>query len=101
MQSQFNLKRNALIAIATAYLIVPLLAALSLVAPAAALPTQVVHADDPLKCDPLFVPPNVHELGLGMGPHFDFPPDEEIAASAATTSTDPRRFGISAIPGLF
>jgi hypothetical protein len=47
-----------------------------------ALPTQVVHQDVD-HCDPLFVPQNVHELGIA--PTFATLPDELIEAADTIT----------------
>jgi hypothetical protein len=54
------------------------------VGPVDALPTQVDYADDPNNCDPLFVPFDVHELGIA--PTFSLFPDELI--DAVDTSTN-------------
>jgi hypothetical protein len=47
-----------------------------------ALPIHVNHEDVPF-CDPLFVPDNVHELGIA--PTFSIFPDELIEAESTTT----------------
>lgn len=47
-----------------------------------ALPTHVIHEDVPT-CDTLFVPDNVHELGIA--PTFSAFPDELIEAESTTT----------------
>lgn len=59
-------------------------AAILLLLPTAswALPIQVDHQDVP-HCDPIFVPDNVHELGIA--PTFSIFPDELIEAESTTT----------------
>ena len=58
--------------------------ALVLAGPAGAVPVDVIHADKPLSCDPLFVPDTVDELGIGP-PLGGFPIDELISATATST----------------
>ncbi len=60
---------------------------LGLAAPAAAVPTQVVFNDFD-NCDPLAIPQDVDELGVGGSsiPRGPFPRDEEIQASSAPTT---------------
>jgi hypothetical protein len=51
-------------------------------ASAVAIPMQVTSQDDPMCCDTLLVPINVHELGIPTPP---FPQDEKIAAQDSFT----------------
>jgi hypothetical protein len=62
---------------------------LALAQPAFAVPVTVTHVDQP-NCDPLGVPPEVDELGIGAANSIPgpFPPDEEIAASDQPASLD-------------
>jgi hypothetical protein len=66
---------------------VPILVVLlALATSAGAIPTSVFHANRD-NCDPLAVPENVDELGIGsIGPPFGpFPDNEAISASATLT----------------
>jgi len=58
--------------------------------PAFAVPTSVSFVNDP-NCDPLSVPPNVDELGLGIFsiPNGPFPDDEVITTSVFGTGLTP------------
>jgi len=62
------------------------LAAASFATSAQAVPTVVTAVDDPLCCDVLTVPTNVHELGIGVAA-MPFPPNEHISASDQLIST--------------
>ena len=55
---------------------------------ASAVPVSVTHSNLAGPCDPLSVPDNVHELGLGPSSGGPFPTNEEIAASDIPISGD-------------
>ena len=67
--------------------------------PARGIPTNVIHEDDSIRCDPLFVPLAVDELGLGPTSFGAFPPDKEILASD-TNSAFPACPPLSPLPRL-
>ena len=77
--------------------------------PVSALPVSVTHSNSP-GCDPLLVPPDVHELGHGAGQVVPgpgpFPPDEEIVTSVGISFTnvcgsgDPILIGMTNTSGI-
>ncbi len=63
-----------------------LVVALVIAAPASAVPVSV-NSQDLANCDPLNVPLDVHELGLGPVSGGPFPSNEEITASDTPVGT--------------